>query len=145
MGRVTRSLEIARPIDLVFRVISRVEELPRWLPEVSEASRIDPELGPGSRVSLRLGPAGGGTRITGTVTAWAPPGEFAVGGSGGPLRIRVQALLTPAGDGTAVQVAIDIEAAPMLAFIVREAERRIGAELPAALERLRALAEAEPA
>jgi hypothetical protein len=33
----------------------------------------------------------------------------------------------------------------MLGFIVREAERRIGAELPIALERLRGLVEIEPA
>jgi hypothetical protein len=38
-----------------------------------------------------------------------------------------------------------IGAPPLLGFIGREAERRINAELPASLERLRTLVEAEPA
>ena len=40
---------------------------------------------------------------------------------------------------------LEISTPPFLGFIAKEAERRINAELPASLERFRALLEAEPA
>jgi uncharacterized protein YndB with AHSA1/START domain len=145
MGRTTSTIAIARPIEVVFRVVSRVDDFPAWMPQVSEAALLDPKLETGSRIRLRLGPPGGGTAVTGTITALEPPHILAVGGSGGPLRIAVQAVLAAIDGETRIDLAIDVEASPLLGFIVREADQRISAELPAALDRLRALAEAETA
>ena len=145
MGLVGASLELPHPADRVYRVASRVDTLPEWLPEVTAASLLDAPLAAGSRVSLRLGPAGRGAEVVGRVTEFRPPTLLGITGEGGPLRVVVRTTLAAAGDRTRVGVTIDVKAAPLVGFVAREAERRINAELPAALERLRALVDAEPA
>jgi uncharacterized membrane protein len=146
MGRVGASLQVPYPADLVFRVASRIPDLPKWLPEVTSAELLDPSLAVGSRVRLRLGAAAAGAEVVGTVKQLRAPTILAIGGSGGPLSVEVRTRLDPVGDtATRIVLEIDLSASPLLGFIAREAERRINAELPAALDRFRALLEAEPA
>jgi uncharacterized membrane protein len=146
MGTTSASVELPYPAETVFRVATRVPDLPRWLPEVVEAELLDPALAPGSRVRLRLGPAAGGAVISGVVDALRPPEEVEISGSGGPIgvdvRVRLTAL-TPAS--TRVDLTLQLRTPAFLGFIAKEAERRIAAELPASLERFRALVDAEPA
>jgi uncharacterized protein YndB with AHSA1/START domain len=145
MGTVTTTVELPYPIGDVFRVATRIPDLPRWLPEVVEADLLDPSLSVGSRVRLRLGPATGGAEITGTVTELAEPVSLAISGSGGPLQVRVQTRLEALADSlTRITLALDLSTPPFLGFIAREAERRIQAELPASMDRLRALLDREP-
>ena len=67
-----------------------------------------------------------------------------IGGSGGPLSVEVRTRLDPIGsDQTRIALEIDLSTSPLLGFVAREAERRINAELPASLERFRALLDAE--
>jgi hypothetical protein len=130
----------------VFRVATRIEDLPKWLPEVVSASLLDPPLAPGSRVRLRLSAAAAGTEVVGTVRQLRAPSIFVIGGSGGPLTVEVRARLDPVGDAaTRISLEIDLATSPLFGFIAREAERRINAELHASLERFRDLVEAEPA
>ena len=146
MGKVSATIELPYAIDDVFRVATRVEDLRRWLPEVADAELLDPALVTGARVRLRLGPGTGNAVITGTVGELRPPTLLAIAGSGGPLSIKVRTMLAPQEPGaTRVSLQVELSAPPFLGFIAKEAERRINAELPAALERLRALLEAEPA
>jgi uncharacterized membrane protein len=146
MGRVSAALELPYPADRVFRVATRIGDLPRWMPEVVSAELLDPALAPGSRIRLKLGPATGGAEITGTVQELRAPQLLSIAGSGGPLAVKVLVRLT-APDPAATRVTLEIELStpPFLGFIAKEAERRIQAELPASLERFRALMEAEPA
>jgi uncharacterized protein YndB with AHSA1/START domain len=147
MGRVGASLELPYPAERVFTVATRVDDLPRWLPEVVSASVVDPPLSQGSRVRMKLSGAAGGVDVTGTVRQLRPPSIVVIAGSGGPLSVEVRTRLDPAGDaGTATRIAleIDLSTSPLLGFVAREAERRINAQLPAALERFRALVEEEP-
>ena len=53
MGRVTSTIDLAYPVDLVWRVATRVEDMPRWMPEVVGAELLDLLAG---RRSLRVGP-----------------------------------------------------------------------------------------
>ncbi|OGO55373.1 MAG: hypothetical protein A2V85_02745 [Chloroflexi bacterium RBG_16_72_14] len=146
MGRVGASIELPHPPERVFRVATRIEDLPRWLPEVVEATLIDEPLASGSRVRLRLSGAAAGAEVTGSVKQLRPPSMLVIGGSGGPLTVEVRTRLDPVGDGaTRIALEIDVSTSPLLGFIGREAERRINAELPASLQRFRALLEAEPA
>ncbi len=148
MGRVGASLELPYPAARVFAVATRVDDLPRWLPEVVSASLQDRPLATGSRVHLKLSGAAGGAEVTGTVRQLRPPSILVIAGSGGPLSVEVRTRLDPAGDdgeSTRIALEIDLSTSPLLGFIAREAERRINAELPAALQRFRALVEAEPA
>ena len=100
MGTITTSVDLPYPIADVFRVATRIPDLPRWLPEVTSAELLDPSLGAGSRVRLKLGPATGGAEITGTVTELAEPSRLAITGSGGPLQVRVQTRLVALGDAS---------------------------------------------
>jgi uncharacterized protein YndB with AHSA1/START domain len=145
MGRVGASLQLPYSPEAVFRVATRIEDLPRWLPEVVEAQLLDPTLAVGSRVRLRMGPAAGNVEVIGTVKQLRPPTITAIGGSAGPLSIEVRTRMEPgASSGTRVSLEIEIGSPPLLGFIAREAERRINAELPSALERFKALVAAEP-
>jgi uncharacterized protein YndB with AHSA1/START domain len=146
MGKVGASLELSHPPERVFRVATRVDDMPRWLPEVVSAELLDGTLEVGSRVRLKLGPAVGGLEVTGAVKQLRAPSILVIAGSGGPLAIEVRTRLdpTPAG-GTRIALEIHLSASPMLGFVAREAERRINAELSPSLERFRALVNQEPA
>lgn len=146
MGRIGASLELPHPPERVFRVATRIDDLPRWLPEVAEAELLDTPLTTGSRVRLKLSSVAAGAEIVGTVRQLRAPSILAIGGSGGPLTVEVRTRLDPVGAGsTRISLEIDLSASPLLGFIAREAERRINAELPKSLERFRSLLEAEPA
>lgn len=146
MGKVGASLQLPHPAETVYRVATRIEDLPQWLPEVVGAELLDSTLAVGSRVRLQMGPAAGGAVVTGTVKQLRPPSIVAIGGSAGPLSIDVRTRLDVAGpSSTRVVLEIEIHAPPLMGFIAREAERRINAELFGALGRFKALVEAEPA
>ena len=97
MGKVGASLQLAYPAETVYRVATRIEDLPRWLPEVVGAELLDSTLAVGSRVRLQMGPAAGGAVVTGTVKQLRPPSIVAIGGSAGPLSIDVRTRLDAAG------------------------------------------------
>jgi uncharacterized protein YndB with AHSA1/START domain len=146
MGRVNAAIDLPYPAERVWRVATRVEDMPRWLPEVVAAELLDPRLERGARIRLRLGPATGNAEITGTVERMEPAHLLEVAGSGGPLGVGVRTLLEADGpEATRVTLELDITTPPFLGFIGKEAERRINAELPAALGRFRELMDAEPA
>jgi uncharacterized membrane protein len=146
MGKVSAALDLPYPAEQVFRVATRIEDLPRWMPEVVSADLLDPTLATGSRIRLKLGPATGSAVITGTVEELRPPGLLSIAGAGGPLSVKVLVRLT-ATDPASTRVSLEIELStpPFLGFIAKEAERRIQAELPASLDRFRALMDTEPA
>jgi hypothetical protein len=146
MARVTASIDLPFPAERVWRVATRVEAMPGWLPEVVEAELLDPHLAAGSRIRLRLGPAAANAEITGTIAELDAPRILEIAGHGGPLSVQVWTVLAPIGpDSTRVSLELALSTPPFLGFIAKEAERRINAELPASLERFRALLEAEPA
>src|SRR5207344_3595548 len=84
MGKVGASLQLPYPAETVYRVATRIEDLPLWLPEVVAAELLDPTLAVGSRVRLKMGAAAGGADVTGTVKQLRPPSIVAIGGSAGP-------------------------------------------------------------
>ena len=146
MGRVAASVALPYPPERVFRVATRIEDLPRWMPDVVEAELLDPPLALGSRARLRLSQAAAGAEVVATVSQLAPPSRLVMTGSGGPLGVVLDVALRAADDGgTHATVELNLDTPPFLGFIAREVERRLQAGLPDALEGLRALIEAEPA
>jgi uncharacterized protein YndB with AHSA1/START domain len=143
MGTTTASVDLPYPAATVFAVATRVDDLPRWLPEVVEATLLDPTMAVGSRVQLRLSQAAAGAVILGVVDELQAPERILISGSGGPVGVVVRVTLvatTPAS--TNVRLALELKTPAFLGFIAKEAERRIQAELPASLERFRALVDA---
>jgi len=143
MGTTTASVDLPYPAATVFAVATRVDDLPRWLPEVVEATLLDPTMAVGSRVQLRLSQAAAGAVILGMVDELLAPERILISGSGGPVGVVVRVTLaatTPAS--TNVRLALELKTPAFLGFIAKEAERRIQAELPASLERFRALVDA---
>ncbi len=146
MGRVTTTVELPYPADLVFRVATRVPDLPRWLPEVVAAELLDPALVPGARVRLRLGPAAANAEVTGVVEDVMAPERLVIAGSGGPLSVSLRTVLEAAGPGsTRATLEVSIVTPPFLGFVAAEAERRIGEQLPVSMARFRALLDEETA
>lgn len=146
MGRISASVALPYPPELVFRVATRIADLPRWMPEVVSAELLDPTLAVGSRVRLRLSSAAAGAEVVAAVTQLTPPARLVLSGSGGPLGVTVSvSLRATAGGGSEATVDVELTTPPFLGFVAREAERKLDAGLPGALERLRALIEAEPA
>lgn len=146
MGRISASVALPYPPELVFRVATRVPDLPRWMPEVVSAELLDPSVAVGSRVRLRLSSAAAGAEVVAAITQLAPPTSLVMNGFGGPLGVAVAVSLAEAGaGGTDATVEVELTTPPFLGFVAREAERKLDAGLPGALERLRALIEAEPA
>ena len=63
-----------------------------------------------------------------------------------PISMRLPSVGAGAdGAGTEATVELDLETPPFLGFLAREAEERLSAGLPGALDRLRVLIEDEPA
>lgn len=146
MGRISASAALPYPPERVWRVATRVEDLPKWMPEVVGAERLDPQLAVGSRARLRLSAAAAGAEVTAAVTELEAPTRLVMAGSGGPLGVVMRvALRSSGGGGSEATVEVDLDAPPFLGFIAREVERRLEAGLPDSLGRLQALIEAEPA
>lgn len=145
MTRVTAAVDLPHPIERVFRVATRVEDLPKWLPEVAGAELLGPEMAQGSGIRLRMGPNAGGMVINGSVKAYRPPELLQLAGKGGPVGFDVRTALTAtSAETTRIALQLEISTPPFLGFIGREAEIRIGEAMPGSLARLRALLDAEP-
>ncbi len=145
MGRIEATAALPFPPDLVWRVATRVADLPRWMPEVVEAELIDSPLAAGSRARLRLSGAVAGAVITATVRQCVAPSLLELSGTGGPLGVVVRVSLRATATGTQASVEVELDTPPLLGFVSGEVERRLRTGLPGALARLQALIEAEPA
>jgi uncharacterized protein YndB with AHSA1/START domain len=146
MGRISASVALPYPPERVWRVATRVTDLPKWMPEVVSAELLDPVLTVGSRAKLRLSQAAASAEVLAAVSELEPPSRLVMTGAGGPLNVAVRVTLAPtATAGTDATVEVDIQTPPFLGFISKEVERRLQAGLPEALGKLRALIEAEPA
>jgi uncharacterized protein YndB with AHSA1/START domain len=146
MGRIAASVLLAYPPERVWRAATRVEDLPRWMPEVAAAELLDAPLAVGSRATLRMSAAAAGAEIIATVTELVAPARLVLKGAGGPLGVEVRVSLAPDPSGaTRATVEVELETPPFLGFVAREVERRLEAGLPESLEKLRALIEASPA
>lgn len=146
MTRIAHTVELPFPVERVFRVATRVPDMPRWLPEVTGAELLDAELAPGARIRLHMGPGAANAVLTGSVKALRAPDLVEITGSGGPVGVTVRVLLTPVGDArTRASLEVEVSTPPFLGFVAREAERRIATELPPSMARFEELVRAEPA
>src|SRR4051812_24414266 len=98
MPRFDLTLDIARPPDDVFALLTDIERLPEWQESAITAS-ADGELGVGTVIGEQRRFMGRDIKTTDEVTAYEPPRPFDVKSRGGPVAYEIHHLLEPDGTG----------------------------------------------
>lgn len=130
---IEESIEIARPVEAVYAIIRDLERAPDWQDSLES---VDVQAGKEVRNF-------GGRRQKSTFVIQEddPPRRLAITSEGGPASVRATFELQPSGDGTRVDLALEIELHGVARFargIVKGAAQR-GAH--GDLQRLKELAE----
>jgi carbon monoxide dehydrogenase subunit G len=143
--RVDREIDVARPAEVVFERLVRIENLPKWQPAVVEAALTS--LGPidvGSTARIVVAAAGQRTEALGTVTEFDRPRRIALEAKAGSAKLAARVDVTPlTATSSRVSIGTAIELGGMLRFVEGMARSRIEAEAPGALAAARAWLEAD--
>ena len=139
------SIELRAPAPRVFELLSTPERLPEWNVSIERARRTAPDeaVGLGSRAIFSGRLLGQTLESETEVVAFDPPTVFATRAIRGP-RLVTRFSLEPVAEGTRVNVDVSGEV-PGGMLGARVAEGFLRRELGASLDRLRTLAEHEPA
>ncbi|HEX7745247.1 MAG TPA: SRPBCC family protein [Micromonosporaceae bacterium] len=140
---VERADRVPAPVEAVWDVVRRVEQLPEWLAGVDEAEALSGD-GFGRRQRIR---AGDGSTLEAEVFAYREPTLIAwrerreePGWRADP-RTETHVELVPDGDGTAVRlIVVRWPSGPLTGTLLRLGMHRIGAGLEASIARLAHLA-----
>ena len=100
------AVEIARPIDAVWKIVGDPTSSTKWIKGVSRIEMVTP--GPvrlGTRFRATRSVANRETTEEIAVTEFQPPNAFAVGAGvmNGGIELRIRYALTPSGSGTRVE------------------------------------------
>lgn len=143
---VERSGRVPAPVERVWEVVRRAEQLPEWLAGIRRIEVIDGD-GFGRRQRVH---AADGTVLDAEVFAYRAPTLIAwrerAEGSGAraEARTEVHVELTPDSDGTLVRlIVVRWPPGPVSAALQRLGIRRVGASLERSLTRLAELAAAQ--
>ena len=128
-----QSIEVAKSPEVVWAFVRDLERGPEW-----QESLVSVDISAGTEVRQF---AGRKQTARFVVTEDDPPRRFVITSEGGPVYARATFALAPCGDGTRVDVTIDVElsgAARFAGGFVKAAAQR---ETRANLERLKRLVE----
>jgi uncharacterized protein YndB with AHSA1/START domain len=142
------SVEVEASPERAFAFISKPERYPEWQPGITEVVRTsEGPVGEGS--TFRIGFAGpGGMAVTaeGAIRVFRPPYELEAAASSKILKLSGRYGIEATDRGTCrIDVFTRIEPLGMLRFVEGTVRAELVRELPAALQRLKAAIEAEPA
>jgi carbon monoxide dehydrogenase subunit G len=132
--KIEERIEIARPPEDVYALVSDLRRGPEWQPSLV---RVDVERG----VEVRK-VAGQERDASFDVTRNEAPRLFEIVSRGGPVRARATFDLTPDGAGTLVDLTLVLELSGALRFAGGMVRGRAEREARENLERLKALLEA---
>jgi carbon monoxide dehydrogenase subunit G len=132
--KIEERIEIARPPEDVYALVSDVRRGPEWQPTLV---RVDVERG----VEVRK-IAGQEREASFDVTRNESPRLFEIVSRGGPVRASATFALTPVAAGTRVDLTLDLELSGALRFAGGMVRGRAEREARENLERLKALLEA---
>jgi carbon monoxide dehydrogenase subunit G len=132
--KIEEQIEIARPLEDVYAVVSDLRRGPEWQPTLV---RVDVERG----VEVRK-IAGQEREASFDVTRNEAPRLFEIVSRGGPVRASATFELHPDGIGTRVDLSLVLELSGALRFAGRMVRGRAEREARENLERLKALLEA---
>jgi len=110
MGRVLQSVEIARPIEEVFAVLTEVEQTGDWFPgNVEEHWTSPPPHGVGSTRHAVIRMLGRTSENDAVVEAYDPPHLAAMRGRSEQAPFLAVLRFAPTNAGTRVDVDVDLE------------------------------------
>ena len=133
MIQVDHEIEVARPAELVFERLVRIEDLPRWQPAIVEAVLTSPPpIGAGSTARIAVD-AGQRTEAVATITEFDRPRLIALQATAGPAEVTARVQIAPLTEGSCrISISTTIVLGGMLRFVEGIARSRIEAEAPAA-------------
>jgi uncharacterized membrane protein len=110
MDTVETSIDIQRPVDVVFAYVADPRNGPQWQGAIKE-TRVTPEGPPavGTKVTQVVSFLGVKLEPTGEITALEPNRSFSVKGRSGPAELEATYRFEAAGAGTRLSATIQVE------------------------------------
>jgi carbon monoxide dehydrogenase subunit G len=143
---ITRRVEIHAPIDRVFDLVSRPENLVRWIDGLESTEYVggaDPDNPIGTRFRQRIREGGRTVEYDGEITAYEKPHHLAVSIGNRRFAMHVDYHLAENGEGTVLDYRVAPQAKGPLARVMTAMFRRLtGRIADRQLARLREVAQA---
>jgi uncharacterized protein YndB with AHSA1/START domain len=133
-------IEIDRPPEAVFALLTDVGRLPEWQGSAVSAE-AEAAVAEGTRIRETRRFLGRDFRIVQEVTAYDPPHRFDFRSVEGPLPLRVSHTLEPSGGGTRLDAVGEAKPRGMLRFAAAGGAKAAEAEFRKNFERLKQLVE----
>jgi carbon monoxide dehydrogenase subunit G len=132
--RLERRIEVDRPAAEIFDRLTRVEEIPRWLPAIVEVAVTSPGgIAAGSTLRIVVDTPGRPTEAIGRVVGFEPPERMALEATAGSSAVRADVVVVPVDTSrSAVEIRTEIVLGGMLRFVEGMARARVEAEAPEA-------------
>jgi hypothetical protein len=143
--RISHSAVIRRSPAVVFSWIAEPARAARWQPDVVGYEVISEAPGlVGTSFRERLGDESGSMEMRGRVVAFEADRHIGFDLRGRGLRVKATYSVTPYGDGTDLQVELDVRVlGPLTRFLEPFLRPRFERQITSDVERLRILCEAE--
>jgi uncharacterized protein YndB with AHSA1/START domain len=133
-------VDIDRPPEAVFAVLTDIGRLPEWQASAVSAEAEGP-VGEGTRIRETRRLLGREYRVVHEVTAFDPPHRFDVQSVEGPLPLTVRHTLEPSGGGTHLEVVGEAKPKGMLRLAAGGIAKTAEGEFRRDFERLKKLLE----
>lgn len=133
-------VDIDRPPEAVFAVLTDIGRLPEWQASAVSAEAEGP-VGEGTRIRETRRLLGREYRVVHEVTAFDPPHRFDVQSVEGPLPLTVRHTLEPSGGGTRLEVVGEAKPKGMLRLAASGIAKTAEGEFRRDFERLKELLE----
>jgi uncharacterized protein YndB with AHSA1/START domain len=133
-------VDIDRPPEVVFAVLTDIGRLPEWQASAVSAEAEGP-VGEGTRIRETRRLLGREYRVVHEVTAFDPPHRFDVQSVEGPLPLTVRHTLEPSGGGTHLEVVGEAKPKGMLRLAAGGIAKTAEGEFRRDFERLKELLE----
>jgi uncharacterized protein YndB with AHSA1/START domain len=138
--RFAVELDIDRPPEDVFALLTDIDHVPEWQSSASSAAADSP-VGTGTRIRETRRLMGREFHVVHQVTTYDPPHRFDVESVEGPLPLTIRHILEPSGGGTHLEVFVDAQPRGMLRFAAGGIAKTGEQELRHDFERLKEILE----
>lgn len=135
------TIDIARPPEEVFALLTDVNRLPEWQSSAVSAA-ADGTVGVGTVITVQRSLMGRESETKDEVITYEPPQRFDVTSRTAPVKYDIHHSLEAAGGGTRLRVSVDVKVGMMVRIAAQPLLKAAERELRGDFERLRELLEA---